>query len=143
MRMTSGRSLKSCSAPAEYTGGDFHWIQSHSPLYRGPGPTSFLLQLPKKAVKSLYRSDSNRCMSPEGHHPLRSGNGEASLLYGHQLRRAFYRDLRYRWTCHSHGAFALVRFVVEEVVKPCGQQIRVDWHGHVTAAGYCQLHGLR
>jgi len=28
------------------------------------------------------------------------------------------------------GAFALVRFVVQEVVKPSGQQIRVDWHGH-------------
>ena len=28
------------------------------------------------------------------------------------------------------GAFALVRFVIQEVVKPSGQQIRVDWHGH-------------
>jgi isopropylmalate/homocitrate/citramalate synthase len=28
------------------------------------------------------------------------------------------------------GAFALVRFVVEEVVKPSGEKIRVDWHGH-------------
>jgi len=28
------------------------------------------------------------------------------------------------------GAFALVRFVLEEVVKPCGEKIRVDWHGH-------------
>src|SRR6476660_956760 len=28
------------------------------------------------------------------------------------------------------GAFALVRFVIDEVVKPSGQQIRVDWHGH-------------
>jgi len=28
------------------------------------------------------------------------------------------------------GAFALVRFVMEEVVKPSGQKIRVDWHGH-------------
>jgi 2-isopropylmalate synthase len=28
------------------------------------------------------------------------------------------------------GAFALVRFVVEEVVKPSGEAIRVDWHGH-------------
>jgi 2-isopropylmalate synthase len=28
------------------------------------------------------------------------------------------------------GTFALVRFVVEEVVKPCGEKIRVDWHGH-------------
>src|SRR5213075_3159104 len=28
------------------------------------------------------------------------------------------------------GAFGLVRFVLEEVVKPSGEKIRVDWHGH-------------
>jgi isopropylmalate/homocitrate/citramalate synthase len=28
------------------------------------------------------------------------------------------------------GAFALVQFVMEEVVKPSGENIRVDWHGH-------------
>jgi 2-isopropylmalate synthase len=28
------------------------------------------------------------------------------------------------------GAFALVRFVLEEVVEPSGEKIRVDWHGH-------------
>jgi 2-isopropylmalate synthase len=28
------------------------------------------------------------------------------------------------------GTFALVRFVMEEVVKPSGEKIRVDWHGH-------------
>jgi 2-isopropylmalate synthase len=28
------------------------------------------------------------------------------------------------------GAFALVKFVVHEVVKPSGEKIRVDWHGH-------------
>jgi 2-isopropylmalate synthase len=28
------------------------------------------------------------------------------------------------------GAQALIRFVLEEVVKPSGQNIRVDWHGH-------------
>jgi 2-isopropylmalate synthase len=28
------------------------------------------------------------------------------------------------------GALTLVRFVVEEVVKPSGEKIRVDWHGH-------------
>src|SRR5215813_7237774 len=29
-----------------------------------------------------------------------------------------------------NGAFNLVKFVVEEVVKPSGERIRVDWHGH-------------
>jgi len=28
------------------------------------------------------------------------------------------------------GAYALVQFVIEEVVKPSGETIRVDWHGH-------------
>lgn len=28
------------------------------------------------------------------------------------------------------GTLALVRFVVENVVKPSGRKIRVDWHGH-------------
>jgi 2-isopropylmalate synthase len=28
------------------------------------------------------------------------------------------------------GTFALVRFVLDEVVKPSGEKIRVDWHGH-------------
>lgn len=28
------------------------------------------------------------------------------------------------------GVFSLVRFVLEEVVKPSGTAIRVDWHGH-------------
>ncbi|HTU41369.1 MAG TPA: LeuA family protein [Candidatus Aquilonibacter sp.] len=28
------------------------------------------------------------------------------------------------------GALALVRFVMEKVVKPSGEKIRVDWHGH-------------
>ena len=28
------------------------------------------------------------------------------------------------------GAGALIRFVIDEVVKPSGRKIRVDWHGH-------------
>jgi len=28
------------------------------------------------------------------------------------------------------GALALVKFVVEEVIKPSGEKIRLDWHGH-------------
>jgi len=28
------------------------------------------------------------------------------------------------------GAFNLVKFALDEVVKPSGQKIRVDWHGH-------------
>lgn len=28
------------------------------------------------------------------------------------------------------GAYTLIKFVLEEVVKPSGETIRVDWHGH-------------
>src|SRR5258705_10049361 len=28
------------------------------------------------------------------------------------------------------GAYNLVKFVMENVVKACGEKIRVDWHGH-------------
>jgi 2-isopropylmalate synthase len=28
------------------------------------------------------------------------------------------------------GAFALVQFIIKEVVKPSGEKVRVDWHGH-------------
>lgn len=28
------------------------------------------------------------------------------------------------------GALALVRFILEEVVKPSGANVRIDWHGH-------------
>jgi 2-isopropylmalate synthase len=28
------------------------------------------------------------------------------------------------------GAYALTKFVIDEVVKPAGEKIRLDWHGH-------------
>src|SRR5207253_8822079 len=29
-----------------------------------------------------------------------------------------------------NGAFNLVKFAVDEIVKPSGEKIRIDWHGH-------------
>ena len=52
------------------------------------------------------------------------------------------------------GAYSLVKFAIEKVVKPSGQNIRVDWHGHrdrglaianslaAIAAGAQQIHGV-
>jgi 2-isopropylmalate synthase len=52
-----------------------------------------------------------------------------------------------------NGAFNLVKFAVDEIVKPSGGKIRVDWHGHndrglaianslaAIAAGAHQVHG--
>jgi isopropylmalate/homocitrate/citramalate synthase len=31
---------------------------------------------------------------------------------------------------NPQGAFNLIKFAIEEVVKPSGERIRVDWHGH-------------
>src|SRR3984957_1049906 len=51
------------------------------------------------------------------------------------------------------GAYNLIKFAVEEIVKPSGQEIRIDWHGHndrglavanslaAIAAGAHQIHG--
>lgn len=52
------------------------------------------------------------------------------------------------------GTYNLVKFVMDNVVKPCGEAIRVDWHGHrdrglaianslaAIAAGARQIHGV-
>ena len=52
------------------------------------------------------------------------------------------------------GAYNLVRFAIEKVVKPSAESIRVDWHGHrdrglsianslaAVAAGAQQIHGV-
>jgi len=52
------------------------------------------------------------------------------------------------------GAFNLVKFAMEHVVRPSGEKIRVDWHGHrdrgldianslaAVAAGADQVHGV-
>src|SRR6201987_4181165 len=52
------------------------------------------------------------------------------------------------------GAYNLVKFAIDEVVKPSGEKIRVDWHGHkdrgldianplaAVAAGADQVHGV-
>jgi len=54
----------------------------------------------------------------------------------------------------GRGAYNLVKFVIEEVVKPSGEKIRVDWHGHndrglavanslaAIAAGADQIHAV-
>ena len=52
------------------------------------------------------------------------------------------------------GAYNVVKFAIEKIVKPSGEQIRVDWHGHrdrglaianslaAIAAGARQIHGV-
>ena len=90
----------------------------------------FLLQTTEKAVKfavqlgldSMYvTEDTTRC-DPEMVRKLYStaiSNGAKAIVICDTAGHAT-----------PMGAFALVRFVLEEVVKPSGEKVRVDWHGH-------------
>src|SRR6266852_8792224 len=90
----------------------------------------FLLDTTEKAVKytvslgldSMYvTEDTSRC-DPEMVKRL------YSLAISFGARAIVICDTAGHST--PMGAFALVRFVLEEVVKPSGEKIRVDWHGH-------------
>jgi 2-isopropylmalate synthase len=90
----------------------------------------FLLQTTEKAVKyavslglevMYVTEDTTRC-DPEMVKRLYS----AAINYG--ARAIVICDTAGHVT--PMGAYALVTFVVNEVVKPSGEKIRVDWHGH-------------
>jgi len=90
----------------------------------------FLLQATEKAVKlavalgldSMYvTEDTTRC-DPDMIRKLYStaiSNGARAIVICDTAGHAT-----------PMGAFALVRFVLDAVVKPSGEKIRVDWHGH-------------
>ncbi len=90
----------------------------------------FLLQTTEKAVKytvslgldSMYvTEDTSRC-DPE----------TVKRLYSTAINCGARAIVICDTAGHATpmGALALVRFVIEEVVKPSGEKIRVDWHGH-------------
>jgi isopropylmalate/homocitrate/citramalate synthase len=90
----------------------------------------FLLQTTEKAVKyaislgldSMYvTEDTSRC-DPE----------TVKRLYATAIACGARSIVICDTAGHSTpmGAYTLVRFVMEEVVKPSGEKIRVDWHGH-------------
>ena len=90
----------------------------------------FLLQTTEKAVKygvslrldvMYVTEDTTRC-DPETVKRLYStaiGCGARSIVICDTAGHAT-----------PMGTFALVKFVIDEVVKPSGEKIRVDWHGH-------------
>jgi 2-isopropylmalate synthase len=53
-------------------------------------------------------------------------------LYGHAIKWGARRLCIADTVGHAtpDGARALVRFVIEEIVKPSGEDVGVDWHGH-------------
>jgi isopropylmalate/homocitrate/citramalate synthase len=90
----------------------------------------FLLQTTEKAVKyavslglgvMYVTEDTTRC-DPETVKRLNS----AAINCG--ARTLVLCDTAGHST--PSGAAALVKFVLEEVVEPSGEKIRVDWHGH-------------
>src|SRR6266566_271790 len=90
----------------------------------------FLLETTEKAVKyavslgleSMYvTEDTSRC-DPEMVRRLYS----AAINCG--ARAIVICDTAGHAT--PMGAYALVKFVLDEVVEPSGEKIRVDWHGH-------------
>jgi 2-isopropylmalate synthase len=90
----------------------------------------FLLQTTEKAVKfaaslglevMYVTEDTSRC-DPEMVKRLYS----TAINYG--SRAIVVCDTAGHAT--PMGAYALVKFVIQEVVKPSGETIRVDWHGH-------------
>jgi len=90
----------------------------------------FLLQTTEKAVKyavslgleSMYvTEDTSRC-DPE----------MVKRLYSTAINCGARAIVICDTAGHSTpmGAYALVKFVIDEVVKPSGEKIRLDWHGH-------------
>jgi 2-isopropylmalate synthase len=86
---------------------------------------------------------------------IRTDPGTVKRLYSTAIRNGARAIVLCDTVGHAtpKGAYNLVKFVMEEVVKPSGEKIRVDWHGHndrglsisnsfaAVAAGADQVHG--
>ena len=103
-----------------------------SPLrrYTEGWTNDFLLETTEKAVKyavsvglevMYVTEDTTRC-DPETVKQLNA----TAIRYG--ARAIVLCDTAGHAT--PMGAFALVKFVIDDVIKPSGETIRLDWHGH-------------
>ena len=63
---------------------------------------------------------------------MRTDPGTVVTLYSTAIRAGARAVVLCDTVGHAtpRGAYNLVKFVADEVVKPSGQKIRVDWHGH-------------
>jgi isopropylmalate/homocitrate/citramalate synthase len=63
---------------------------------------------------------------------IRTDPGTVITLYSTAIRAGARAVVLCDTVGHAtpRGAYNLVNFVLEEVVKPSGEKIRVDWHGH-------------
>src|SRR3984893_8528816 len=62
----------------------------------------------------------------------RTDAGTVKLLYSCAIRSGARAIVLCDTVGHAtpNGAYNLVKFAIDEVVKPSGENIRVDWHGH-------------
>ena len=90
----------------------------------------FLLETTEKAVKYAVSLGLESCTSPRT--PRRCDPEMVKRLYSTAINCGARAIVICDTAGHATpmGTFALVRFVMEEVVKPSGEKIRVDWHGH-------------
>ena len=90
----------------------------------------FLLETTEKAVKFVISLGLDAMYVTED--TTRCDPAMIKRLYSTAIRCGARSIVVCDTAGHStpSGAFALIRFVLDEVVKPCGEKIRVDWHGH-------------
>src|SRR6266403_4323164 len=63
---------------------------------------------------------------------IRTDPGTVKRLYSTAIRNGARAIVLCDTVGHATpaGAFNLVKFAIDEVVKPSGEKIRIDWHGH-------------
>src|SRR5436305_9968234 len=90
----------------------------------------FLLQTTEKAVKFAVRLGLDSMYVTED--TSRCDPGMVKRLYSTAINCGARAIVICDTAGHSTptGAYSLIRFVLDEVVKPSGEKIRLDWHGH-------------
>ena len=63
---------------------------------------------------------------------IRTDPGTIKRLYSTAIRSGARAVVLCDTVGHANpqGAFNLIRFAIDQIVKPSGEKIRVDWHGH-------------
>jgi 2-isopropylmalate synthase len=89
-----------------------------------------LLSLTEKAVDFAVRENLPPMYVTED--TIRTDPSTVKLLYSAAIARGATAIVLCDTVGHAtpRGAYNLVRFAQEEIVKPAGRPIRVDWHGH-------------
>lgn len=88
----------------------------------GAGPPALAAEIVEAGLSVMFVTEDT----------VRARPGTLRALYGQAIgwgaRRLCLADTVGHAT--PHGVRTLVRFVIEEIVKPSGEDLGVDWHGH-------------